>query len=192
MATKNGKWEWNEEICIFVPGATGLSTDTLTWGVIISPTPDSVMPTKGDVFTIVTKRPFNGGVGAKWQDVYTLKTTSGKEDKKLAASRLDKIYVVPNPYVGFSEIEPTNKLPGQTRGEKRVYFENLPRECTIRIYTLAGTPVQTLHHSSSLENGREYWNLLNRDGFTVSYGVYVAHIDAPGIGEKIVKFALIK
>ena len=39
---------------------------------------------------------------------------------------------------------------------------------------------------------REFWNLLNRDGFGVAYGIYIAHIDAPGVGEKILKFALIK
>jgi hypothetical protein len=43
-----------------------------------------------------------------------------------------------------------------------------------------------------MDNGREYWNLLNRDGFSVAYGVYIAHIEAPGIGDKLVKFALIK
>jgi hypothetical protein len=73
-----------------------------------------------------------------------------------------------------------------------VYFENLPSRCTIRIYSLSGDPVRTLEHDSGIANGREYWNLLNRDGFSVSYGLYIAHIDAPGVGEKIIKFALIK
>jgi len=99
---------------------------------------------------------------------------------------------VPNPYVGYNSIEPTNKLPGQSRGEKRIYFENLPSKCTIRIFTLSGDPVAELNHESMFENGREYWNLLNYDGFGVAYGVYIAHIDAPGVGERIVKFALIK
>jgi hypothetical protein len=105
---------------------------------------------------------------------------------------LDNIYVVPNPYVGASILEPANKLPGQNRGERRIYFENLPMKCTIRIYTLNGELVNQLEHDSGMDNGREYWNLLNKDGFSVAYGVYLAHIDAPGIGEKLIKFALIK
>jgi hypothetical protein len=113
-------------------------------------------------------------------------------DLQLAGSRMDQIYVVPNPYVGFSVIEPTNWLPGATRGERRIYFENLPSHCAIRIFTINGDLVQTLQHDTGMENAREYWNLLNRDGFSVAYGVYVAHIDAPGVGEKILKFALIK
>jgi len=104
----------------------------------------------------------------------------------------DDVYVVPNPYVGYNVIEPTNRLPGEARGERRLYFENLPAQCTIRIFTVNGDLVQTLERNSGADNGREFWNLLNRDGFSVAYGVYVAHIDAPGIGEKIVKFAIIK
>ena len=30
--------------------------------------------------------------------------------------------VVPNPYVGINELEPVSKLPGQVRGERRIYF----------------------------------------------------------------------
>ncbi|MDP2035770.1 MAG: hypothetical protein Q8L04_00185, partial [Ignavibacteria bacterium] len=104
----------------------------------------------------------------------------------------DKIFVVPNPYIGTNEIEPANKLAGKNRGERRIYFENLPMKCTIRIFTLSGELVTTLNHDSGFDNGREFWNLLNRDGFSVSYGVYMAHIDAPEVGEKLIKFALIK
>lgn len=99
---------------------------------------------------------------------------------------------MPNPYVGMNDIEPTTKLPGQQRGERRIYFENLPSKCTIRIYTLSGDPVTVLEHDSGMQNAREFWNLLNKDGFSVSYGIYIAHIDAPGIGEKLIKFAIIK
>jgi hypothetical protein len=188
-ASFDSAWTQGEEIILFVPNAIGQPTET-TWGVIISKPTDtlitSIAPTEGDVFVLATKRPFNK------EDEFAFKTTAAKYNSDLSRSRLDKIYVVPNPYVGHNEIEPVTKLPGQTRGERRIYFENLPPKCTIRIYTLSGEFVQSLEHESTLENGREYWNLLNRDGFGVAYGVYFAHIDAPGIGEKLIKFALIK
>lgn len=188
--TRDSSWSSGEEIIFFKPGSKGNVTDTLTWGIIITAPKDSnvtpVKPTDGDVLLITTKRPFDK------KDAFLLKTNAGTISNNLAKSKLDNIYVVPNPYVGYSIIEPTNKLPGQSRGEKRIYFENLPAKCTIRIYTLTGDPVQTLHHDSGQEHGRQFWNLLNKDGFGVSYGVYFAHIDAPGVGEKIVKFALIK
>jgi len=189
-ATRDRKWSPGEEIVLFQPGARGVSTDTTTWSVIvfrpIDTTITPVLPTDGDVLLIKTRRPFNA------QDAFALKTQAGKMNVATAASRLDNIYVVPNPYVGLSSIEPANSLPGQSRGERRLYFENLPPKCTIRIFTVSGDHVQTLTHESGLDNGREYWNLLNTDGFSVAYGVYIAHIDAPGIGETIIKLAIIK
>ncbi|MBN1637739.1 MAG: hypothetical protein JW866_02140 [Ignavibacteriales bacterium] len=189
--TKNFQWDPNEEIVIFWPGSTGNPTkDTVGWGVIVKLPSDStvipIAPTDGDVLLISTHRPFD-----KF-DQFKLTTYSGYLDNELASSRLDKIYVVPNPYIGFSEIEPTNKLPGQSRGERRIYFENLPPRCTIRIFSISGDLVKILEHDEGYDNGREFWNLLNIDGFSVAYGLYIAHIDAPGIGEKLVKFALIK
>lgn len=177
-----------DEIIFFYPGAEGLLTDTLSWALTLSkmtPT-DSVKPGSGDVLFIYTERPFTKS------DVFILNTKAGFISNEVASSKLDNIYVVPNPYVATNDIEPTNKLPNQTRGERRIYFENLPTKCTIRIYTLSGELVTALEHESNIDNGREFWNLLNKDGFSVAYGLYLAHIDAPGVGEKLIKFAIIK
>lgn len=190
-ATQNLQWDPGEEIVFFKPGAKGTIQDTLTWGLVVTDiledsTVIPIIPTDGDVLFVATDRPFNK------EDQFAIETEGAKIDIGKAASKMDNIYVVPNPYVGYNELEPTNKLPGQSRGERRIYFENLPSNCTIRIYSLAGDPVTTLYHNVPQENAREYWNLLNEDGFSVSYGVYIAHIEAQGIGEKIIKFALIK
>ncbi len=177
-----------DEIIFFLPGAAGLATDTLSWGVTLTKTAsgDSILPSAGDALLIYTNRPFTK------YDTYTLQTKAGFVSNQLASSKMDNIYVVPNPYVATNDIEPANKLPGQNRGERRIYFENLPMLCTIRIFTLSGELVTTLEHESGVDNGREYWNLLNKDGFSIAYGLYIAHIDAPGVGEKLIKFAIIK
>ena len=187
-AKNDSAWTRGDEIIFFLPGAAGINTDTLTWGFTAARVTetDSVQPSPGDAYLMYTTRTFSKA------DVFTLQTKAGFIDNQLASSNLDNIYVVPNPYVGANEIEPANKLSGQNRGERRIYFENLPMKCTIRIYTLSGELVSTLEHESGADNGREFWNLLNEDGFSVAYGVYLAHIDAPGIGEKLIKFALIK
>ncbi|MBK7258384.1 MAG: hypothetical protein IPI01_11405 [Ignavibacteriae bacterium] len=189
-STKDQQWSSGEEIVLFRPGSTGLTTDTTTWGIVITKPADTTIapraPGNGDVLLIATRRPFSTS------DRFTITTEGSTVSTERASSLMDQIYVVPNPYVGLSDIEPTNRLPGATRGERRIYFEHLPSQCTIRIFTINGDLVQTLNHDAGVQNGREYWNLLNRDGFSVSYGVYIAHIDAPGVGEKILKFALIK
>ncbi|HQF43582.1 MAG TPA: hypothetical protein PK073_11790 [Ignavibacteriaceae bacterium] len=177
-----------DEIIFFAPGAQGTLTDTLTWGVTLTKVTatDSVKPGDGYSLLIYTQRPFTK------EDIFTFSTEAGFVSNQMASSKLDNIYVVPNPYIVTNEIEPTNKIPGQNRGERRIYFENLPMKCTIRIFTLSGELVTTIEHETGMDNGREYWNLLNRDGFSVSYGLYIAHIDAPEVGEKLIKFAIIK
>ncbi len=181
-------WTPGEEIVFYRTGSPGGQGEPISWSLVISRSPDgeTILPGDGDVLMIYTNRPFSS------EDIYTLQTKAAYIDERMASSNMDNIYVVPNPYVGASILEPANRLPGQNRGERRIYFENLPMRCTIRIYTMSGELVNILEHDSGMENGREYWNLLNRDGFGVSYGVYLAHIDAPGIGQKLLKFALIK
>jgi len=146
---------------------------------------NQIAPKPGDVFFVGTKKPFRSN------ESFTFTTKAAFVDTALAKSSLDKIAVVPNPYLGAASWEPP--LLFQTgRGERRIYFTHLPRICTIRIYTVRGYLVQTLYHNSSADNGQEPWNLLTKDGMDVSYGVYIYEVDAPGIGKKIGKFAVIK
>ena len=76
--------------------------------------------------------------------------------------------------------------------ERRIYFMNLPPQCTIRIYTVTGDLVQTLTHDSTVDDGQEPWNLVSRDGMDVAFGIYLFHVDAPGVGTSVGRFALIK
>ena len=55
-----------------------------------------------------------------------------------------------------------------------------------------GALVKTLEKNTSPTNGALSWNLVSEDGMDVAFGVYVYHVEAPGIGEHIGKFALIK
>ena len=104
---------------------------------------------------------------------------------------MDNIYVVPDPYVVSASWEkPLFYSSG--RGERRIDFVNLPQECTIRIYTMSGTLVKTLAHSSTLSDGSKSWDLITDDGLTVAFGIYIYHVDAPKIGTKVGRFALIK
>lgn len=180
------QWQPGDEIIIFKPGSRGTNQDTLTWGVVFNLALNATQPVFNDKYILRTKRPYTE------QDYFVLKTSAGSISKEKAKKALDNVYVVPNPYIAFSEIEPQNRIPGQNRGERRIYFENLPPKCVIKIYTLNGELVKTINHDSNTESGRAYWNLLNKDGFSVAYGLYLAHIEAPGIGEKIIKFAIIK
>ncbi len=188
----NNRWDPSEAITIRTPAPyrTG-STNFTMYEVLFTYDRTKVGDTLhvdfgGGAYQALMKQPFIS------KDKYVYTTVAAKFDPAKAASALDKIKVVPNPYIATNDIEPTDRLPGTTRGSRRLYFEHLPTDATIRIFTLSGELVKTLEHHSGLDNGREYWDLLNRDNLGVAYGVYIAHIDAPNVGERIIKFALIK
>jgi len=104
---------------------------------------------------------------------------------------LDSIFVAPDPYIVVNPLESRNtSLPG--RGEKRIDFRNLPLECTIRIYTMSGRHVKTIQHQGTTSQSIASWNLRTEDDLEIAYGVYIYHVEAPGIGEKIGRFAVIK
>jgi hypothetical protein len=141
-------------------------------------------PQVGDVFRVVTKKPFRTG------EYFQFQSQAQAFDDSKAVKDLDKIAVVPNPYVGAASWEPATTQVG--RGDRLIYFIHLPAKCTIRIYTISGKLVKVLEHDSNIANGQEPWNLISQDGMDIAFGIYVFHITAPGIGEKIGKFGIIK
>lgn len=97
----------------------------------------------------------------------------------VAVDALDLIGIVPNPYYAFSGYE-------TTRLDNRVKFVNLPKECTISIYNVGGTLVRKYRKASDLTYLD--WDLRNQVNVPIAGGVYICHIDAPGIGEKVIKW----
>jgi hypothetical protein len=146
---------------------------------------EQLPPQPGDIFELVTKKPFRDN------DKITFSVSGKSFSKDKAKADLDKIAVVPNPYLAAASWEPKS-IFRSGRGERRIYFINLPPQCTIRIYTIRGYLVDTIERNSSIDVGQEAWNLLSKDGQNIAYGVYIYHVTAPGIGEKIGKFAVIK
>ena len=117
------------------------------------------------------------------KDSNCLKKCNAKND-------LDKVYVVPNPYVATSIFEPTN--PYKTGRERRIYFMKLPSECDISIYTKSGHLVNRIHHQgNSLGDGMEAWDLVSRDGMDIAYGIYFYVVEYKG-QKKAGRFAVIK
>ena len=112
-------------------------------------------------------------------------------DNQLATDELDDIVVVPNPYVVTARWEPKH-IYVSGRGPRKLDFINLPQVCTIKIFTMAGYLVDVIEHSSAYEYGTYSWDMLSKDGLEIAYGLYIYHVDAPNVGEKIGKFAVIK
>ena len=142
-------------------------------------------PMPGDTAFIIVEKPFLP------EDIYEFITLSPFIDNVDARNNLDNIKVVPNPYYATNAFEGQNTFTSG-RGPREIQFRNLPQNCTIRIFTISGELIRTIRHSSQINNGTGSWNLLTEDNLTAAYGIYVYHIEAKGIGDKIGKLALIK
>lgn len=94
---------------------------------------------------------------------------------------LDKITIVPNPYYGYNALE--TSLTGRF-----VTFRRLPKQCTIKIYTINGDLIKTLEKNDN--NSILNWNMTNLENVPIASGIYICLIDAPGIGQKVLKAAI--
>ena len=57
----------------------------------------------------------------------------------------------------------------------------------MEVYTLDGTLVKILRKDND-DRTSIAWDLKNEQGITVASGLYIFHVNAPGIGEKIIKW----
>jgi len=118
-------------------------------------------------------------------DKYILKV---KRDKTIDEEKeqFDKINVFPNPLLGYNA---ASSSFGTRADEPFVTFSNLPHEVNIKIYTLDGTLIRTIlkNDLSSLYR----WDLQNESGYRVASGMYLAIVESPGIGQKVLKIAII-
>ncbi len=146
---------------------------------------DTLNPQAGDVLEFYTLKPFLS------DDVYEFTTIGEKIDKTRASKDLDRIRVVPNPYVVTNTWERPNPY-SSGRGPRELHFTHLPARCTIRIFDIVGQLVAIIERDADASDGTEVWDMLSKDQLEIGYGVYIYHIEAEGIGEKTGKFAIIK
>lgn len=117
-----------------------------------------------------------------WYPMYTFNTTGMETETHVipvAEEALDLIDIVPNPYYAYSAYE-------QGRVDNRVKFVNLPPEVKIQIFTINGTLIRILEK----DNPNTYleWNLQNERFIPIAGGMYLCHVTAPGLGERVIKF----
>jgi hypothetical protein len=180
-ALRNRQWDWQEKIHLFQPGSRIDPMYEVQFDV--PPNQTAKYPGEGDVFLFFSRKPFDPG------DKYSFKTEAAKFDKEAAKDKLANVYVVPNPYVAFGGGEIAAARVGE-RDERRLEFRNLPEKCTIRIYTITGELVDTIEKNDQRDFA--VWNVLTLESQATAYGVYIYHVDAPGVGTKIGRLAVIK
>ena len=94
-------------------------------------------------------------------------------------SKLDIINVVPNPYYAYSEYE-------DGRLDNQIKITNLPERCNVKIFNMQGSLIRQYIKDDPMTSLN--WDLTNTVGVPISSGVYIIHIEVPGVGEKILKW----
>jgi len=162
-------------------GFTGQDT-MATWAFIFNP--NTVWHT-GDVVKLVIPdpdtfpKPVVGGED-EWTFSIQGETKGVVEDAK---KRLNIINVYPNPYFAHNILE-------KQLHQEHVTFINLPEKCTIRIFTISGQLVRVIEHNDPNSITHD-WDLRNENNLPVASGFYIAYIDVPNIGKRILKMAIV-
>jgi hypothetical protein len=104
-------------------------------------------------------------------------TTANNMEK--AKNDLDLINVVPNPYYGYASYE-TDQL------DNRIKIVNLPQKCTVTIYNMSGTLIRQFTKDETKTSID--WDLKNHAGIPIASGIYLIHVKANGVGERVIKW----
>ncbi|MBL7765337.1 MAG: T9SS type A sorting domain-containing protein [Chitinophagaceae bacterium] len=164
-------------------------------GASFAPLKDGLIPTKTRVQIRVT-RPYaqyqpdpNTQLRNNGWPLYTF-DTKDLLPAKLGDSRNDysnnkdeifkRIHVVPNPYYAYSEYE-------GTRVENKVRIINLPDQATIKIFTIDGSLIKTINKNDNKTNYVD-WDIKNEKGIPIASGMYLVHVNLPGVGETVLKW----
>lgn len=120
------------------------------------------------------------------------KIRKGLEAATFPEASMDKILVVPNPYIGSATWELRDY-------ENKIVFSHLPAKCTIYIYSLSVDLVDIVYHNVAGDvtpdpnpTGDESWDLVTQNEQAVASGLYIFVVASESGEKKIGKFSVIK
>ncbi len=187
------------DVAIFIEDVREF-TDTLSYRLQLNPkTLDgietTVNPVSGDELNIFTTKPFTRSDRFEFR-IQAENLNRVDSDSIRNSNLLDEILVVPNPYRVSSIFEQANANVNDRSRKRELHFTNLPIPSTLRIFTISGVLVDEIKLDQGSfggeSSGTYSWNMLTKENLELSYGVYLFHVEAPGVGEKTGKFAVIK
>lgn len=193
----NGRYDYSSDVVL-----VGAPTDDESeWGRLafeIDLTGRNHLPENGDSYFVT----FHRGFTEEDEISFTVKP-SETLNKKQMREDMDRIKVVPNPYICTNLMEPS-VMNTNFNQRRRIMFTHVPAKCTIKIFTLSGILIDEIKVDHSVENsdeiyhddndnGTAVWDVLTCEGLEVAAGYYLYHVKSDITGdEKIGKFAIIK
>ncbi len=122
----------------------------------------------------------------KYQFSINNKSAVRQLDELQVGNALDSVKCVPNPYYGYSQYE-------NSQFSNVVKITNLPAKCTVTIYSLDGKFIRQYQRNEEYQPYQQItpaleWDLKNNKGIPVASGVYLVQLQAPGMGERTIKW----
>ncbi len=136
--------------------------------------------TDGDVFILTPNYPL---VNNRTFTFSTSAPTIANAQLAKQQGAMDMISVFPNPYMGGHALE-------SSVSSRFVTISGLPATSIIRIFNLSGRLIRTIYHNT-VTTSLQQWDLRNDEGIKVASGLYLIHIESPGIGTKVLKLMVL-
>jgi hypothetical protein len=188
--TNNQNKPWESIIWTSIPTvATGYSLRSLSDGLIPTETRIRLRVERPFARFVPSNIPTKDSIRNGGYPLYTFSTLDlaphlrtdfsdvGQSEKDRL---LDLIKVVPNPYFAYSDYE-------RSRLDTRCRITNLPKKATISIYSVDGSLVRKYQKDDASVSYVD-WDLRNFKGLPASSGMYLIHVQAEGLGDKVVKW----
>ena len=178
----NGVFDWTEDRLLF-----GAIDQKNKWKKTLFDIRFDEQPQPEDVYFLTFNRPHFSTDSLTYRIL-----PEGAVDEAAINSEMEKIKVVPNPYIATNDMEPvvSNWFLNQRRS---LMFTHLPAQCTITIFTVSGVFVDEIEVNNDIDNGIAHWDVETSEGLEVAAGMYLYHVKSTLTGaEKIGKFAIIK
>ena len=168
---QNFRGVWSD--CMWVMPAMlneGFELQSWSRGIVPTETKIKVRINRPYQTYATSENPQNGNLPLYTFNTGTIAPTFSAD---LGEDALDNIRVVPNPYYAQSAYE-TSQI------DNYVKITNLPKKCTIKIYTVNGQLVKTFtkDETDDLHNTELLWDLKNDAEVPISSGAYIIHVEA--------------
>ncbi|MBC8182877.1 hypothetical protein H8E88_17375 [candidate division KSB1 bacterium] len=190
---QNQVFDRAEDVILVGPAVPDPGSDYIYWAATLfsidfhNLADENEMPQPNDVYRINFNRPFIESDTIRFK----IKPEVAVDTQKLE-SEMDKILVVPNPYVATNMMEPALSNP-MLNQRRRLLFTHIPAACTIKIFTSSGVFVDKIDVDNPTSEGIVHWDMLTHENLEIAAGIYVYHVKSMKTGkEKIGKFAVIK
>jgi len=161
---------------------------------------ESEFPEPNDVYRMDFLRTFH------YSDSLMFRVTglTDELDEEKLVEDMDRIRVVPNPYVVTNTME-LAVANWDRNQDRRIMFTHIPAQSKISIFTVSGVFVDEIDVDNSASgrtsdwdlnsaaNGTVHWDLRSKEGLEIAAGYYIYRVESKQTGDvKIGKFAIIK